>query len=149
MVSNFLFKIWIFNFDFGTIISFLFGIVIGMVILLLIYALVVVSSIKTKDFIIKTEQDDLTTIEVKQMVLDAQTAFKDRTLRGEHSRFEHCQELSKDLAYSIAVRYYPKSKYPLYELSINEITMLTRYVTNRVEELLNYRGIRLIKKLKL
>ena len=57
MINNFLFKIWIFNFDFATIISFLFGIIIGMVILLLIYALVVVSSIKTKDFIIKTEQE--------------------------------------------------------------------------------------------
>lgn len=148
MILNFLFKIWIFNFDFSTIISFLCGVFIGMIILLLIYALAVVSSIKTKNFIIKTEQDDLTTMEVKQMVVDAQTAFKDKSLRKDSSRFAHCEALSKDLAYAIAVRYYPKSKYPFFELSINEITMLTKYVTKRVEELLDHRGIRLIKKLK-
>lgn len=148
MFLDFLYKIWIFNFDFSTIISFLCGVVIGMVILLLIYALAVISSIKTKNFIIKTVQDDLTTMEVKQMVTDAQTAFKDKTLRGSNTRFAHCESLAKDLAYSIAVRYYPKSKYPFFELSINEITMLTKYVTKRVEELLDHRGIRLIKKLK-
>ena len=148
MNLNFLFKIWIFNFDFSTIISFICGIFIGMIILLLIYALAVISSINTKNFIIKTDQDDLTTMEVKQMVSDAQIAFKDKSLRKDNSRFDHCQNLCKDLAYSIAVRYYPKSKYPFFELSINEITMLTTYVTRRVEELLEHRGIRLIKKLK-
>ena len=148
MCSIFLFKIWIFNIDFSTLISFILGVGIGMVILLLIYALIVVSSIRTKDFVIKTENDDLTTIEVKQMVADTQTAFKDKTLRQDQTRFAYCQQLSKDLAYAIAVRYYPKSKYPFFELSVNELTLLATYVAERVEQVLNHKGIRLIKKLK-
>lgn len=148
MYSIFLFKLWIFNIDFSTIISFLLGVVIGMTILLLIYALIIVSSIRTKDFIIKTDNDDLTTQDVKQMVADTQVAFKDRTLRQDQPRFSYCEQLCKDLAYAIAVRYYPKSKYPFFELSVNEITLLATYVTERVDGLLNHRGIKLIKKLK-
>ena len=44
----------------------------GFIILLLIYALAVVSSIRTKNFITKTEKDDLTTQEVKDMVAQTQ-----------------------------------------------------------------------------
>lgn len=149
MNSIFLFKLWIFNIDFSTVISFLLGILMGIIILFLIYALVVVSSIRTKDFIAKTEKDDLTTQEVKQMVEDTQKSFKDKTLRGDLGRVVHCERLCKDLALGIAVRYYPESKHPFLELSINELTMLTTYVTKRVDELLNHKGIRMLRKIKI
>ncbi|MDE5546452.1 MAG: hypothetical protein K2I88_03215, partial [Anaeroplasmataceae bacterium] len=63
-----LMKLGIFNIEFSTIISFLLGVVMGFIILLLVYALAVISSIRTKNFIAKTEADDLTTQEVKDMV---------------------------------------------------------------------------------
>ncbi|MCM1130921.1 MAG: hypothetical protein NC325_04405 [Anaeroplasma bactoclasticum] len=142
-------KIGIFEIDFSTILSFLLGIVIGFVILLLVYALAVISSIRTKNFIAKTTADDLTTQEVKDMVAQTQKAYKDKTLRKDISRISHCTSLSKSLAYGIAVRYYPKSNHPFLELSINEITMLTGYITSRVDDILNHRGIRMLRKLKI
>ena len=144
-----LFKLGVFNIDFGTLISFLVGIVMGFIILLLVYALAVISSIRTKKFIVKTENDDLTTQEVKDMVARTQKSYKDRTLRKDISRINHCYSLSKDLAYGIAVRFYPKSNYPFLELSINEITLLTEYITSRVDEILNHRGIRMLRRLKI
>ena len=105
MYLHILMKIGIITIDFATIISFLVGVLMGFIILLLVYALAVISSMKTKDFISKTDADDLTTLEVKDMVLQTQKAFKDKTLRGELSRISYCTNLSKDLAYGIAVRF--------------------------------------------
>lgn len=144
-----LMKIGIFEIDFSTILSFLLGIVMGFIILLLVYALAVISSIRTKNFIAKTDADDLTTQEVKDMVAQTQKAYKDKTLRKDISRISHCTSLSKDLAYGIAVRFYPESNHPFLELSINEITMLTGYITSRVDDILNHRGIRMLRKLKI
>ncbi|MDE7384323.1 MAG: hypothetical protein K2M84_01045, partial [Anaeroplasmataceae bacterium] len=131
------------------IISFLLGVVMGFIILLLVYALAVISSIRTKNFIAKTEADDLTTQEVKDMVAQTQKSYKDKTLRKDISRVSHCYSLSRDLAYGIAVRFYPESNHPFLELSINEITLLTGYITSRVDEILNHRGIRMLRKLKI
>ncbi|MDE7095395.1 MAG: hypothetical protein K2O23_02800 [Anaeroplasmataceae bacterium] len=144
-----LMQIGIFNIDFSTIISFLLGIVMGFIILLLVYALAVISSIRTKNFIAKTEADDLTTQEVKDMVAQTQRSYKDRTLRKDLSRVSYCYSLSRDLAYGIAVRFYPDSNHPFLELSINELTLLTGYITSRVDEILNHRGIRMLRKLKI
>lgn len=144
-----LMQIGIFKIDFSTIISFLLGVVMGFIILLLVYALAVISSMRSKNFIAKTEKDDLTTQEIKDMVAQTQKAYKDKTLRKDLSRVSHCYSLSKDLAYGIAVRFYPESNHPFLELSINELTLLTGYITSRVDELLNHRGIRMLRKLKI
>lgn len=144
-----LFKLWIFNIDFSTVISFIVGVIMGMIILMLIYALLVVSSMRSKDFITKTEKDDLTTEEVKDMVKRAQDSYKDKSLRLNTPRFNHCINLSKDLAYGIAARYYPNSKNPLLELSVNELTILMGYITERVDEILNRRAIRILRQAKL
>ena len=148
MIYIILMKIGIFEIEFTTIISFLLGVCIGFILLLLVYALVVVSSLKSKNFIHKTETDDLTTSDVKEMVYQTQEAYKDKKLRGELSRMTYCTNLCKDLSYGIAVRYYPNSKHPFLELSLNELTILTGYITSRVDEVLNHRGIRMLRKLK-
>lgn len=149
LIFNILFQIGIIKIDFTTVISFLIGVFMGFIILLLVYALLVVSSMKTKNFFAKTDQDDLTTEEIKDMVQNTQITYKDKNLRGELSRIPFCYKLCKDLAYGIAARYYPKSNHPLLELSINEITMLTGYITSRVDEILNHRGVRMLRKLKI
>ena len=142
-------KIWIFNLDFTTILSFLLGIVVGFILLCMIYALFVLASLRDKKFLIKTTDDSLTTTEVKDMILTAQKTFKDKTLRGKKKRISFAYEIGKDLVYGIATRFYPKSKYPLLELSIDETMMLSMYIKERLEEILNRRGIRLIKGFKI
>lgn len=142
-------KLWIFEISFATVISFIVGILMGIIILMLLYALLVVSSMRSKDFITKTENDDLTTQEVKDMVSQAQKSYKDKSIRLDKPRFNHCIDLSKDLAYQIALRYYPNSTNPLLELSVNELTILMEYITERVDEILNRKAIRILRQTKL
>lgn len=142
-------KLWIFEISFGTVISFIVGVIMGIIILMLLYALLVVSSMRSKDFITKTEKDDLTTQEVKDMVKEAQKSYKDKSLRNQKGRFGHATDLSKELAYGIASRYYPNSSNPLLELSVNELTILMGYITERVDEILNRRAIRILRQTKL
>lgn len=143
-----LFKIWIIEIDFTTILSFLIGIVLGAILICMVYVLVVLASLRNKKFIIKTEEDTLTATETKDMIAHSQKSFKDKGLRGETSRVGHCKNICTGLVYGIATRFYPKSKHPLLELSVDEAMMLTVYIENRIEEILNRRGIRLLKKIR-
>ena len=144
-----LFKIWIFNFDFTTILSFLVGALSGALIILLLYAFFVLASLRDKKFIVKTEDDTLTAKEVKDLIDTAQKAYKDKRLRGKQGRIAYCTGICKDLVYGIAAKFYPKSKYPLLEISVDEFLMLTIYIEKRLEEIVNRRGIRLFKKTKI
>ena len=148
-MNIFLVKFWIFNIDFTTILSFLVGVIVGFILLCLLYAIFVLSSLRDKKFIIKTKDDSLTTVEVKDMIVTAQKTFKDKNLRGKKKRMAFAVEIGKDLVYGIATRFYPKSKYPLLELSVDETMMLSLYVKERLEEIINRRGIRLLKGFKI
>ncbi|MGM9969577.1 MAG: hypothetical protein ACI35S_04175 [Anaeroplasma sp.] len=144
-----LFKLGIIEIDFGMIISFLIGLAIGALIICLVYAVVVVASLGSKKFIIKTQEDSLTVQEVKDMIVTAQKSFKDKSLRGDLSRVNHCKNLCKDLVYGIATRFFPNSKYPLLEISIDESVLLVGYIQKRIDEILDKKGIRLLKRIKI
>lgn len=144
-----LFKLGIFEIDLTTIASFFIGIFLGAIITCSIYALLVLGSLRNKKFLIKTEDDSLTASEVKDMIFEAQKSFKDKGLRGDNSRVNHCKDISIGLVYGIATRFFPKSKHPLLELTIDEAMMLTIYIENRVDEILNRKFLRLFKKIKI
>ncbi|MBQ3253447.1 MAG: hypothetical protein IJA65_02735 [Acholeplasmatales bacterium] len=146
---NFLFKIGYIEFDIEMLFSFIFGLFIGALLICLIYALIVVASLGSKKFLVKTEDDTLTQEEVKEMIIIAQNTFKDKNLRGDLSRVNHCKNISTDLVYAIATRFYPNSKYPLLEISVDEAILLVGYIQKRIDDILDKRGIRLLKKLKI
>ena len=114
----------------------------------LIYALLVVMSLGDKKFLVKTEDDSLTADEVKDMVVEAQRAFKDKSLRGKQGKVGHCKNLCTDLVYGIATRFYPESKYPLFELSVEESILLVGYIQKRIDELLDKKVLSLFKRFK-
>lgn len=146
MRINFLFKLGIFEIDITSIISFIIGIFLGAIIVCGVYVVAVLSSLRNKKFIVKVETDDVQTEEIKQMILDAQVSYKNKELRAENSRIGFCTELCKKLAIDIASKFYPNSKYPLLELSIDELMMLIIYIEGRLEEIFNRRGLRLFKR---
>ena len=145
----FLFELWGINIDYKLILSFLIGIVLGFILALLIYAILVLSSLGSKKFRVKTELDDLTLQEVKDLVNKAHHEYKDNNLRGDTPKFSHCLAICKDLAYVIASRYYPNSKYPLLELSVDEAVSLMGYIKERLNDILDRRGLKLFKKFKI
>jgi len=145
----FLFQLWIFNINFETIISFIFGIFFGIALICLIYAILVVASLGDKKFFIKTQDDSLTLEETQQLIIDAQKSFKDKKLRGKNGKVSYCGKLSIDLAYGIASRFYPKSKYPLLEISIDEAIMLLEYIDKRIDDILSKGVLKTLRRFKI
>ena len=146
MSINFLFKIGIFEIDITSIISFIVGIFLGAIIVCGIYAVAVLSSLRNKKFLVKVENENVQTEEIKQIILNAQASYKNKELRADNSRISYCTELCKTLAIDIASKFYPNSKYPLLELTVDELLMLIIYIEKRLEEIFNRRGLRLIKR---
>ena len=144
----FLVKIWIFNLDFTTILSFILGIGIGMLLLSLIYALVVVLSMRDKKYAAKLQANDLKAKEAEEMIQIAKQAFKDKTLRGDQKELEHFKYVSMNLVYGIASRFYPDSKHPFFELTIDESLELISYVKERLDNILNHKLLKLLRRLK-
>ena len=54
-------------------------------------------------------------------------------------------DVSKDLAFDIASKFYPKSKYPYLELTVDETLVLAHYVTNRLDELFKSKLLKLLR----
>lgn len=145
----FLYKIWIFNLDFTTILSFIIGIGVGMMLLSLIYALVVISSMRDKKYAAKVQANDLKAEEAEEMIEIAKAAFKDKTLRGDQEELEHFRYVSMNLVYGIASRFYPDSKHPFFELTVDESLELISYVKERLDQILSQKLLKLIRRVKI
>jgi hypothetical protein len=62
---------------------------------------------------------------------------------------EHFKYVSMNFVYGIASRFYQDSKHPFFELTIDESLELISYVKERLDEILNHRGIKLLRRLKI
>lgn len=144
-----LFKLWIFEFDLSSLLAFIVGIFAGCTLLALIYSIMVVSSIKSKKYINKAQVLDVSDEEIKEIIENATKAFSDKKIKGAKGSISHCSKVSTNLVSDIARKFYPNSKRPIAELTIDEILQLAIYVSKRIDELLDRPGLRLVKKLKL
>jgi hypothetical protein len=143
-----LFKLWIFDINFISILVFIIGLFFGAFLISLIFALIAVRSISDKKTIVKTEQDTLTDEQVKDMIFKAKETFKDKELRKKKEKAAFTRDICKDLAYMIAYSYYPNSRNPLLELSVDELIDLISYIRKRLDEILNKPVIKSLRKMK-
>ena len=144
-----LFKFWIFEFDFNSLVSFLIGILFGVSLLALLYSLLVVSSIKSKKYVVKTKNETVTDEEIMEIINNATLQFKDKSLKGAKNTIGYCWNICSNLTQDIARKFFPKSKRPFAELSVDELLLLAIYISNRINELIDRPGLRLVKKVKL
>lgn len=143
------FKLWGLDFDFASLISFVIGIFAGFALLAIIYAILVVSSIKSKKYIAKTKVVDITDDMVLEIVNNAKKVYSDKKIKGAKNSVSHCWSICCNLVLDIATKFFPKSKYPAAELTVDEILELLVYISNRVNEIVDRPGLRMVKKLKL
>lgn len=141
----------IFNivFNWSNFFSFLIGLGSGLVIFSMIYLLFVLLTLKKKNYIISSKVNDVTDEEIKGIIKASQDAFKDKELQGEEGTITYCTKLANELVIHIASRFFPKSKHPVLEISIDELIMLCGYISNRVDEILGRRGLRIFRKVKI
>ena len=146
----YLFKVlWVIEINYQTILSFVIGIITGFILLMLIYAIIVLNSLRDVKVTKIDPTDTLTEREAKEMIEQAILDFKDKTKRGKKTKGEHFKVLCSDLVYGIASRFFPKSKYPLAEISISEAILLLEYIQKRLDEILDRKGVRILKKFKI
>lgn len=131
--------------DWKYLIVFLTGILFGFLFMLLLYLYTVILSLrkKTKHRRNPVEIDE---IEIELLIKDAQNQFKDKELRKENGLFNHLKIINIDLASDIAKKYYPTSKHPLLELTVEESLELTNYISERINQFLSAKILSPLKR---
>ncbi|MBN2299826.1 MAG: hypothetical protein JXC31_01435 [Acholeplasmataceae bacterium] len=137
------------EFDFSTFVSFLIGISVGFLLLLLIYVYAVLKSLNKGLKLRSVDEEDIDEEEIKWLIKDAQKEFKNKEIRTELGYPKHLLNIITELSVDIAKKFYPKSKYPYLELTVDETLKLNHYVTDRLEELLSGRILRLTRGMTL
>lgn len=138
------------NINLKTIAILLIGILIGLILAGCIYSIILIVSLKSDK---KMKQANLISIK-EEKILDlinkTKKSYLDNTVGftiGEKSKY--LGHIIKDLSNQIAGYYYPNSKYPLYELTIEEILTLLIYVSERVDKILEKSIYRPFRKLSI
>lgn len=125
--------------------NFLLGLLTGFVLLALFVALMLVTERQTKSKIKLSKMTSLDDATIQAMIEAKQTEMIDTVKMTDSAYFRVAFDLSFELMNEIARYYFPESKYPMYELSIQEILDLTRYITERIEGLVNGKFVRRFK----
>lgn len=125
-----------FEISFGGFINFFIGMATGMVAFAAIYVYFSVrgKNINIED--IKRPNIDVNEEELRLLIYDKQKKFKRHKKLGNQSVAKLTFELSYELIEEISKYFFPDSKHPMLELSVNELLNLNHYITNRLDEIL-------------
>ncbi len=136
-----------FNINIWVIFAFLTGIIAGALLIVVIYLLIVTSKIH-KSSVIITDTSNVKKEEIEEDIRDAQEDFlKVRKIKNEIS-WDDYLDINITLMKRIASRFYPESKKPLGELTLQECLLLDEYLVNKLNELLNTFGLKHFRKMK-
>ncbi|MDD4184566.1 MAG: hypothetical protein PHI01_04060 [Candidatus Izemoplasmatales bacterium] len=125
--------------------NFVLGMLTGFVLLTLTIALLLVGGRRSRKKILMSREAPLDDKTVRAIVEEKQKELIDTVKFTDNAYFRVALDLSMELMQEIAHHYFPDSKYPMYELSIQEILDLTAYVTKRVEKIVDGKFLRLFK----
>jgi len=134
-----------FLFSYTDIKNFLLGLLTGFVLLALFVGMILITERNTKTKIKKSNMTSLEESDVQEMIEKKQNEMINTVKMTDNAYFSVAFDLSLELMHDIAHYYFPNSKYPMYELSIQEIVDLAKYITERLEGLINGKLIRRFK----
>lgn len=133
------------KFNFSLFLAFFIGFVTGIIFLFLIYVIVCLISLKTAKKK-KKINDSILEEELILLIENKQKEFL--ILKKQEPTSLALKETIISLINGIAKKYYPTSKHPTAELTLEEIINLDRYIASKIEEILSRRGLRLLNRLK-
>jgi hypothetical protein len=126
-----------FEISFGGFINFFVGMATGMVAFAAIYVYFLVRGKNINIDDIKRPNVDVNEEELRIMIIDKQKKFKRNKKLGNQNIAKLTFELSYELIEEISKYFFPESKYPMLELSVNELLNLNHYITNRLDDILD------------
>lgn len=118
------------------LLNFLLGIFSGFLLFTIVYIYFFVRGKNIDVSLFRKPDTEVDEEELKQIVTDKQETFKKMKRKGE-SIGKLTFSLSYELIEEIAKYYFPKSKYPMLELSVDEMLALNHYITERIDGILN------------
>jgi len=87
--------------------------------------------------------------EVYELIEMKQNQLIETVRLTDNAYFKVAFDLSFELLEEIASHYFPQSRYPIYEITIEELIDLNRYITNRLEEMVNGKILRHFKNYRI
>ncbi len=138
------------NINLKTIAILLIGILIGLILAGCVYSIILIVSLKSNK---KMKQENLVNIKeekILNLINRTKKAYLNNTVgfaMGEKTKY--LGHTIKDLSNQIAGYYYPTSKYPLYELTFEEILSLLIYVSERLNNIFDKSIYRPFRKLSI
>ncbi|MDD3113118.1 MAG: hypothetical protein WC339_01970 [Candidatus Izemoplasmatales bacterium] len=146
--TDFRFSLW-FLITWPDIRNFLLGMATGFLLLALVVALFLVTNRHRKQKHFFSKSMPLDEKVVREMIQSKQTEMVETVKFTDNAYFKVAIDLSLDLMYDIARYYFPESKYPMYELSIQELLDLNYYITKRIETIVSGKIIRRFKNYRI
>ena len=137
--------------SFGGFINFILGIFSGFILFTLVYIYFSVRGKHSDMMLVRKPNVDVKEEELKKIIVDKQNSFKSIYKKNQKNIGKTTFDLSYELIEEISRYYFPDSKYPMLELSVNEIIKLNHYITDRIDGILeqpilkNTRNIRITK----
>lgn len=140
------------NFSWASVIVLLTGILIGFVLSLAVYLIIFVASIRSENKRLDNinENTDLENLqsELALKIDEIKLNFlNDSTGLSTKEKTQMLGSIIYQTVNVVASSYYPESKYPIYELSIDELIVLLKYLSNRLDEVFSKRILRLFRKM--
>ncbi len=134
-----------FKLELGYLGIFFAGVTFGFMFLLMFYFYTILQAQRNKNFYKKAIEPDIDAEEIKLLIKDAQSQFKNKKDRESIGLVNHLKAVSLELSKDIATKFYPSSKYPLLELTIQETLLLGHYITDRVDRLFDAKLLRIFR----
>lgn len=139
------------SFSITDVLSFFLGIAFGFVLFTMIYVYFAIRGKNIGSHILHRPAEAVEEEDLKALIIDKQDEFRRLYKKSDRSTAKITYELSYELIESISSYYFPNSKYPMLELSVDEMLELNRYVIERLDGILNTpvlkstRGVRVTK----
>lgn len=146
---KFLFTLGPITIEWSDFLAFFLGLSAGFLLLLLIYIYALVKNINKGMKTRGVQEEDIDEAEIQWMIEDAQKQFRNKQLRASEGFGNLLLKIMKELSIDISSKFYPNSKYPYLELTIDETIALNHYITDRLDELLSSKIFRLFRGMTL
>ncbi|QLY40270.1 hypothetical protein HF295_05110 [Hujiaoplasma nucleasis] len=137
------------QFELSTILNFLLGVLTGIILFFLFFLLFSTLNSKKRYRKRMLNQLPLEDHEVYELIEMKQNQLIETVRLTDNAYFKVAFDLSFELLEEIASHYFPQSRYPIYEITIEELIDLNRYITNRLEEMVNGKILRHFKSYRI
>lgn len=119
-----------------SLVIFFIGFTLGITICFLVYIYVVLLLLERKKRKKLKSKINVDEQETKLIIIQALTTFKTNKKERKEHTMGYAFNICKELIYDISSKFYPNSDRPYLELTLDETLKLTKYISDRIDELL-------------